>query len=310
MAVKKPAKKVAKVSKAPTKKSGKKEPIKLAFIGGSGLYQIEAFEKTGELSLNTPWGKPSDKIVIGKIDGQPVAFLPRHAKHHTLLPSEVPYAANIAALKSLGVETIISVSACGSMREHIAPGRLSIPHQFVDWTKGSRRTTFFGDGCVGHIPMSDPACRTTAAFLEACVRQTGETPIAGVTYICIEGPRFSTRAESHIFRQLGVDIIGMTNCPEVFLAREAGIGYSTLALVTDFDCWNEEHDSVDVETVLSTIKANVSRAQKVIVKIAQNYKDFQPNADLKTLGSNSIQTAKGFSSTAAKKRLAAIGISM
>jgi len=239
----------------------------IGVIGGSGLYEIEGLSDLQEIKVETPFGKPSDALITGTLDGVKMVFLPRHGRGHRLLPSEVPYRANIHALKQLGVERIISVSAVGSMREEIVPGQIVIPDQFFDRTQGKRASTFFGDGVVGHVQFADPVCGDLSTVLAQAATEVGATVHRGGTYLCIEGPNFSTRAESNIFRSWGVDIIGMTNLPEARLAREAEICYGTVALATDYDCWYEGHDDVSVEAVLAIIKQNVATARNII-KIA------------------------------------------
>jgi 5'-methylthioadenosine phosphorylase len=236
----------------------------IGVIGGSGLYEIEELSDVQQLEVDTPFGKPSDVLVTGTLDGVRMVFLPRHGRGHRLLPSEVPYRANIHAMKQLGVERIISVSAVGSMREEIVPGHIVIPDQFFDRTQGKRVSTFFGDGVVGHVQFADPVCADLSAILAQAATEVGATVHRGGTYVCIEGPNFSTRAESNIYRSWGVDIIGMTNIPEARLAREAEICYGTVALATDYDCWYEGHDDVSVEAVLATIQQNVATARNII----------------------------------------------
>ncbi|OEU49395.1 MAG: methylthioadenosine phosphorylase [Desulfuromonadales bacterium C00003096] len=236
----------------------------IGVIGGSGLYEIEGLSEIREVEIDTPFGKPSDVLITGTLDGVPMVFLPRHGRGHRLLPSEVPYRANIHAMKQLGVQRIISVSAVGSMREEIVPGDIVIPDQFFDRTQGKRASTFFGEGVVGHVQFADPVCGDLSASLAQAASEVGATVHKGGTYLCIEGPNFSTRAESNIYRSWGVDIIGMTNLPEARLAREAEICYGTVALATDYDCWYEGHDDVSVEAVLAIIKQNVATARNII----------------------------------------------
>lgn len=240
-----------------------KQPV-IGVIGGSGLYEIEGLTDVEEVVVDTPFGAPSDSYVTGSLDGAKMIFLPRHGRGHRLLPSEVNYRANIYGMKTLGVEQIISVSAVGSMREDIAPGHIVIPDQFFDRTQGKRGSTFFGNGVVGHVQFADPICPDLADILYAAAKDVGATVHQGGTYICIEGPNFSTRAESKIFRSWGVDVIGMTNVPEARLAREAEICYGTVALATDYDCWHEGHDDVSVEAVIAIIQNNVATARNII----------------------------------------------
>ncbi len=239
------------------------EPV-IGVIGGSGLYEIEGLTEVQEVTMETPFGAPSDAFITGWLGSARMVFLPRHGRGHRLLPSEVNYRANIYGLKKLGVEQIISVSAVGSMREDIVPGDIVVPDQFFDRTQGKRASTFFGNGVVGHVQFADPVCADLSQLLVVAAREVGATVHSGGTYICIEGPNFSTRAESNIFRSWGVDIIGMTNLPESRLAREAEICYGTIALATDYDCWHDGHDDVSVEAVIAIIKQNVATARNII----------------------------------------------
>jgi len=234
----------------------------IGVLGGSGLYQMPELTDLRTHDLSTPFGRPSDEIVVGSLAGRRVAFLPRHGKGHRLLPSEIPYLANIHALRQLGVQHLISVSAVGSMRESIAPGHLCLPDQFIDLTQGRPRT-FFGGGIAGHIPFNKPVCADLAAVLERAGQQAGAVVHPGGTYVCIEGPQFSTLAESRLYRTWGADVIGMTNLPEARLAREAGMCYATLALVTDYDCWNESV-AVSVEQIIRVLRQNAGLAQEII----------------------------------------------
>lgn len=239
------------------------QPV-VGVIGGSGLYDIEGLTCIEEVRLETPFGEPSDAYVTGVLDDVRMVFLPRHGRGHRLLPSEVPYRANIYGMKKLGVERIISVSAVGSMKEEIVPGHIVIPDQFFDRTQGKRPSTFFGNGVVAHVQFADPVCNDLSQILGEAARDVGATVHQGGTYVCIEGPNFSTRAESMIYRSWGVDIIGMTNLPEARLAREAEICYATIALATDYDCWHDGHDDVSVDAVLAVIKQNVAMAKNII----------------------------------------------
>lgn len=236
----------------------------IGVIGGSGLYEIEGLTDIEEVRLDTPFGAPSDLYITGLLEGVKMVFLPRHGRGHRLLPSEVPYRANIYGMKKLGVQRIISVSAVGSMKEEIIPGHIVIPDQFFDRTQGKRASTFFGQGVAGHVQFADPVCPELSGVLFDAGQRAGATVHKGGTYICIEGPNFSTRAESTIYRSWGVDIIGMTNIPEARLAREAEICYGTVALATDYDCWHDGHDDVTVEAVLAIIKQNVTMARNII----------------------------------------------
>jgi len=244
------------------------QQMTIGVIGGSGLYEIEGLTNIEEIRVETPFGDPSDAFITGMLEGVKMVFLPRHGRGHRLLPSEVPYRANIYGMKTLGVQRIISVSAVGSMKEEIVPGHIVIPDQFFDRTQGKRASTFFGNGVTGHVQFADPVCAELSDVLFAAAQHAGATVHKGGTYICIEGPNFSTRAESMIYRSWGVDIIGMTNIPEARLAREAEICYGTVALATDYDCWHDGHDDVTVEAVLAIIRQNVAMAREIIKQAA------------------------------------------
>ena len=239
------------------------EQAEIGIIGGSGLYEMEGFTDVKELAVETPFGSPSDHLMVGTLEGRRVAFLPRHARGHRLLPGELDFQANVFALKRLGVERILSVSAVGSLKEKYAPLHMVIPDQFVDRTT-QRKSTFFGRGLVAHVAFAHPFCpRLSSVMAEAC-REAGATFHVGGTYVCIEGPQFSTRAESELYRSWGMDIIGMTNLQEARLAREAEICYSTLAMITDYDCWHPEHDSVTAESIIATLAKNAATAKAVL----------------------------------------------
>ncbi len=235
----------------------------LAVIGGSGLYEFEDLKDIETREMDTPFGKPSSPITLGKLNGKLVAFLARHGIGHIYLPSDVPYRANIYALKSLGVKRIVSVSACGSLREAYAPGYILIPNQIFDFTH-KRHRSFFGKGLVAHISVADPYCEALSDELENALKKSGGEYHRGGTYITIEGPRFSTKGESGVYRQWGMDVIGMTASPEVFLAREAEICYTTMAHVTDYDVWHVSEETVTVEMVVRTLQKNVKLAQETI----------------------------------------------
>lgn len=232
-------------------------------IGGSGLYAMEGVEMGESVLLETPFGTPSARFQLGAIDGCKVVFLPRHGAGHTLLPGEIPFRANIYGMKKLGVDRIISVSSVGSMKEHIHPRDIVVPDQFIDRTHG-RSDTFFGEGIVAHIGFSDPVCPNLSRSVAEAARSCGATVHRGGTYLCIEGPAFSTRAESNLYRSWDVDVIGMTNYQEARLAREAQICYATIACVTDYDCWHESEADVSVEMLLDNLKANNAMAQKIL----------------------------------------------
>lgn len=237
--------------------------IQIGIIGGSGLYEMEGLKVLYERMLETPFGAPSDPYVIGEVDGIKVAFLARHGRGHRLTPSEVNYRANIFGFKLLGIHTILSASAVGSMKEEYHPTHLVFPHQFIDRTR-HRADTFFGNGIVAHVPFADPICASVSFLMGDAARAAGATAHMGGVYVCMEGPQFSTRAESQLYRSWGVDVIGMTNLTEAKLAREAEICYATMALVTDYDCWHPEHDDVSVDAIVGYLKANAEMAQKVL----------------------------------------------
>ncbi len=240
--------------------------LKIGIIGGSGLYQMSALTNVREVSVETPFGKPSDNLIVGYLEGVQVAFLARHGRNHHLTPSEVPYRANIYAMKQIGVEYLISASAVGSLQAEVKPLDLVLPDQFLDRTR-SRVSTFFGEGIVGHIAFGDPICHQLSSILADSIESLDLPDITlhqGGTYICMEGPAFSTKAESNMYRLLGGTIIGMTNLPEAKLAREAEIAYATLALATDYDCWHPDHDSVTVDLIIANLHKNASNAQRVI----------------------------------------------
>ena len=234
----------------------------IGIIGGSGLYEMEGLRVIEERNLDTPFGQPSDPYVIGEIDGVPVAFLSRHGRGHRRLPSELNYRANIYGFKLLGAHTILSASAVGSMKEAYQPTHIVFPHQFIDRTR-HRPDTFFGNGIVGHVAFADPICAGASMMMATAARECGAFVHEGGVYVCIEGPQFSTRAESALYRSWGVDVIGMTNLQEAKLAREAEICYVTMALVTDYDCWHESGD-VSIEQILAYLRANAAMAQRII----------------------------------------------
>jgi 5'-methylthioadenosine phosphorylase len=242
---------------------------KIGVIGGSGLYRMEGMAEVEEVAVQTPFGDPSDVITIGNVAGVPIAFLPRHGRGHRISPTEIPVRANIWALKSLGVEWVISVSAVGSLREDIAPRDLVIPDQLFDRTR-SRVNSFFEHGIVVHCTFAEPFCPTLSKLLLDSARELGDVRVhAGGTYVCMEGPLFSTKAESNIYRKLGMDVIGMTALPEAKLAREAELCYATIACATDYDCWRESEESVSVELVVANLSANIANAQRIIQSVAQ-----------------------------------------
>ena len=247
------------------------DKAKIAIIGGSGLYHMKGLESTEELVVDTPFGKPSAPITVGTLEGKRVAFLARHGLGHFITPTEVPYRANIYALKSLGAERIISISACGSLREDYAPGDIVIPDNIFDHTK-DRARSFFGEGLVAHISVADPFCEDLSGQLETAVRETGATAHHGGGFITIEGPRFSTKAESNTYRSWGMSIIGMTASPEAFLAREAEMCYAIMAHVTDYDVWHVSESPVTVEMVIQTLNKNTDVAQESIRNLLRRIK--------------------------------------
>ena len=244
-----------------------REAVRIAIIGGSGLYNMPQLANVEELDIQTPFGPPSDSIVVGTLDGVRVAFLPRHGRGHVHLPGEVPYRANIYALKVLGVREVVAVSACGSLREDYVPGNIVVPDQLFDFTKGYRANSFFGEGLAAHVGVEQPFCTELSSTVTECVREVGGTVHAAGAFVTIEGPRFSTRAESNIFRSWGMSIIGMTTAPEAFLAREAEMCYAVMAHVTDYDVWHETAEAVTVDQVVQTLEGNLALAQRSIQRL-------------------------------------------
>ncbi len=271
------------------------QPVHIGVLGGSGLYQMEGLENVREVEVTTPFGAPSDVIRIGDLAGTAVAFLPRHGRGHVHLPNEVPYRANIYALKSLGVKQVISVSACGSLREHMHPGDIVIPDQLFDFTK-NRPRTFFGEGLVAHISVADPFCPQLSGLLaEATAAASAEDKVnvhIGGNFITIAGPRFSTKAESYTFRAWGMDIIGMTASPEAFLAREAGLCYATMAHITDYDVWHESEETVTVEMVIKQLNANIGLAQRTIAALTPRLAQTERTCDCAEALKTAIITAR------------------
>ena len=251
---------------------------KLGIIGGSGLYKIEGFEKTKWKKINTPWGKPSDEILLASIGKEEIFFIPRHARGHKINPTNINFRANIDAMKQLGVTDIISVSAVGSLKENLEPGKFVLVDQFIDRTF-SRIKTFFDEEIVAHVSMATPTSPGLSNCCEAALKKLNINHQIGGTYIVMEGPQFSTLAESNLYRSWGADVIGMTNMPEAKLAREAEIRYCTVAMVTDYDCWHPDHDEVDVNMVIQTLNNNALNAQKLIKEVIQNYKNYSVEKD-------------------------------
>jgi 5'-methylthioadenosine phosphorylase len=274
----------------------------IAIIGGSGLYEMEGLQQVREIRVTTPFGAPSDALVLGTFNGIRVAFLSRHGRGHRISPSEINYRANIYALKSLGVGRIVSVSAVGSMKETLQPGHVVLPDQFIDHTK-RRAGTFFDQGVVAHVAFADPVCAALSSALFKAATNVGARVHHGGTYICIEGPQFSSRAESFLYRGWGVDVIGMTNMPEAKLAREAELCFATMALVTDYDCWHDSHESVTVEMILKTLMANVALARRIlgaVLPVAAEPRTCHCGRAL----ANALVTAPDRIPAAARKRLA------
>ena len=251
---------------------------KLGIIGGSGLYKMEGFQKTKWKKINSPFGKPSDEILIAKFEGEEICFIPRHSRGHKINPTNINFRANIDALKQLDVTDIISVSAVGSLKENLEPGKFVIVDQFIDRTF-ARKKTFFDEEIVAHVSMAKPTSTGLSKCCEAALKKLNISYQAGGTYIVMEGPQFSTLAESNLYRSWGADVIGMTNMPEAKLAREAEIRYSTVAMVTDYDCWHPDHDEVDVSMVVKTLMKNAANAQNMIKEIIKTFKDFSIEKD-------------------------------
>ena len=251
---------------------------KLGIIGGSGLYKMEGFEKTKWKNIITPWGKPSDEILLASIGGEEICFIPRHSRGHIISPTNINFRANIDALKQMGVTDIISVSAVGSLKEDLEPGKFVIVDQFIDRTF-SRIKTFFDEEIVAHVSMAKPTSPGLSKCCENALSKLGINHQVGGTYLVMEGPQFSTLAESNMYRSWNADVIGMTNMPEAKLAREAEIRYCTVAMVTDYDCWHKDHDEVDVSIVIQTLTKNASNAQNMIKEIIKTFKSFSVDKD-------------------------------
>ena len=239
----------------------------LGILGGSGIYDIPGLTNARWTRVETPWGDPSDDILIGELSGLPIAFLPRHGRGHKFSPSGINYRANIDALKQIGVTDLVSISACGSLKEELAPGMFVVVDQFIDRTF-AREKSFFGNGCVGHVPFGDPISPLLAEHAARAAEKEGINVVRGGTYLVMEGPQFPTLAESKLYRQWGCDVIGMTNMPEAKLAREAEICYATVAMVTDYDCWHADHGAVDVAKVIETLLGNAELAKKLVQRLA------------------------------------------
>jgi 5'-methylthioadenosine phosphorylase len=281
--------------------------VRLGIIGGSGLYNMPELTGAEKVKVETPFGDPSDSFVVGTLEGERVAFLPRHGEGHRYTPTEVPFRANIYAMKLLGVERILSASAVGSLQEKYAPLDMVIPDQFFDRTRGRvRESTFFGEGIVAHVSFAHPVCSALGDVLEGACRVADVKTHRGGTYLCMEGPAFSTVAESNVYRSWGMDIIGMTNLQEAKLAREAEICYATLALVTDYDCWHPGHDAVSVETVVEYLNKNVRNAQIILREAVKRLKDSEFSCKCGSALQHAIFTAPNLWPPATTKKLDAI----
>ena len=279
--------------------------VAIGIIGGSGLYKMEALKEVQEVAIETPFGQPSDALIVGTLEGVPVAFLARHGRHHHLNPSELPFRANIYAMKSLGVKYLISASAVGSLQTEVKPLDMVVPDQFIDRTK-NRVSTFFNEGIVAHIAFGDPVCPKLAAIVADAVASLNLPDVTlhrGGTYVCMEGPAFSTKAESNLYRSWGASIIGMTNLPEAKLAREAEIAYATLALATDYDCWHPDHDSVTVEMVVGNLHKNAANAQQVIQATVRELAKNPPESEAHSALKYAILTPLDQISAATKERM-------
>ena len=275
----------------------------LGIIGGSGIYDLPGLENRKEVALETPFGKPSDALITGTMFGVRMAFLPRHGRGHRLAPHELPFRANLHAMKQLGMDCVVGISAVGSMQEHIQPGHLVLVDQFLDRTRGrTQESTFFGDGCVAHAHFADPVWEPLRQLALRAARAAGATAHDGGTYVCMEGPLFSTRAESKLYRSWGVDVIGMTNLQEAKLAREAEIAYTTIALVTDYDCWHATEADVDVSAVLAVIRQNVDLARAVVVELAKGIAAAPPISAAGCM-QHAVMTHKDAISPDARRRL-------
>jgi len=281
--------------------------VRVGIIGGSGLYQMPELTGVEEIAVDTPFGPPSDSFIVGTLEGERVAFLPRHGRGHRLTPTEVPFRANIYAMKLLGVESILSASAVGSLQEKYAPLDMVIPDQFFDRTRARvRESTFFGEGIVAHVSFAHPVCGRLGDVLEAACKVADVKAHRNATYLCMEGPAFSSVAESNVYRSWGMDIIGMTNLQEAKLAREAEICYATLALVTDYDCWHPGHDAVSVETVVDYLNKNVRNAQIILRESVRRLKDGERDCKCGSALKHAIFTPSNLWPEETKKKLEAI----
>ena len=278
---------------------------RLGVLGGSGLYAMEGLEDVEEITLETPFGPPSDNLRLGRLGGMEVVFLARHGRHHTYLPTEVPYRANIWAMRALGVRWILSPSAVGSLQEAVKPLDMVVPDQFIDRTH-QRPLSFFGDGAVAHVALADPFCPSLSRLLADVadsLMPAGRTLHRGGTYLCMEGPAFSTRAESNLYRSWGCTVIGMTNHTEARLAREAEIAYATLAMATDYDCWYADHDSVTVEMVIGNLRANATLATEIVRTTAERVAALRPGSNAHGALRDALMTPKDQVPPATRRRL-------
>ncbi|MGE0671457.1 MAG: S-methyl-5'-thioadenosine phosphorylase [Methylibium sp.] len=284
------------------------KPIRIGILGGSGLYRMEGLTDVREQVVDTPFGSPSDALLLGRLDGVDVAFLARHGRSHGLIPSQIPFRANLYAMKSLGVQYLLSVSAVGSMREEIAPLDMVLPDQFIDFTR-QRAGTFFGDGAVAHVSLADPVCPVLRGVMAEAFADAGFADVRlhrDGTYVCIEGPAFSTRAESNWYRSLGASVIGMTNMPEARLAREAEIAYATLALATDWDCWHPHQACVTAELAIANLQANAQRAQVLLAHAVRRIAASWPGSPAHGALGSALVTPPAAMSAAVRERLAAL----
>lgn len=276
-------------------------------IGGSGVYDVEGLAKTRWVEVSSSFGAPSDKLLYGELDGVPIVFLPRHGRGHRIPPSEINFRANIDALKRVGVTDVISLSAVGSLREDLAPGTFVVVDQFIDRTF-ARQKTFFGTGMVAHVPMADPVCKRLRRHLMDSSGGISVNAVDGGTYVVIEGPQFSTRAESEVYRQWGCDVIGMTNMPEAQLAREAELCYASVAMVTDFDCWHPDHDDVTVDAIIKVLLANAADARRLVKELTPrlNEDPDSPACSCRTALDHAVITAPGSRDPQVAERLGAV----
>ncbi len=279
--------------------------MRIGVIGGSGIYAMEGLEDVREVRVATPFGDPSDAVILGRLGGAEMAFLPRHGRGHRFNPSEVNYRANLYALKTLGVEWVISVSAVGSLKHEIVPGHIVVIDQFIDRTV-ARKSTFFEGGVVAHVAFGDPVCPTLRGILLDAAREAGATVHDGGTYVCMEGPAFSSKAESNLHRSWGASVIGMTNMPEAKLAREAELSYATLAMATDYDCWHPDHDHVTVDQVVKVLLENANLARRVVAAAVPRIVAHGGPAPMSSALATAIMTAPELVSSATRERLAPI----